>query len=198
MSTGYVLKILDLDSSAEGVIIGTERKFLLTAFMASVLVLTTIVAMHVIPSDATTGGGSDPLQDTVTVELEMSGNVVGAWGTDAYIVVTHDGVKTEYKNSKSLQVSKGSEIVIEVFEGDDGRSSVALEKISVQIGNRQYCPGIGTLEGGQYNNFSSYVFEVDEDMSISMLFSINRPVNPVEIVNKSGETLHLLGGLTVG
>ena len=57
MSTGYVLKILDLDSSAEGVIIGTERKFLLTAFMASVLVLTTIVAMHVIPSDATTGGG---------------------------------------------------------------------------------------------------------------------------------------------
>lgn len=126
----------------------------------------------------------------------MSGNVVG-WGTDAYIVVTHDGVKTEYKNSTSLQVSKGSEIVIEVFEGDDGRRSVALEKISVQIGNRQYCPGIGTLEGGQYNNFSSYVFEVDEDISISMLFSTNRPVNPVEIVNKSDETLHLLGGLTV-
>lgn len=145
------------------------------------------------------GGDSAPVDGTATVELELNGNEAEGWGSsDAYIVVTHDGEKTEYKNSKSLQVSKGSEITIETIKGVDGwGDDLILQKIRVQIGNHEYSLGVEKIVDNEHVPFSKYVFEVNEDMTVSMQFDTGRPNNFVEIVNYSNETLRLPGGHSV-
>ncbi len=147
----------------------------------------------------TRGGGSDPQNDTATVELELTNNISTGWGSNsyAYVKVLYNDEETTYTGSTSLSVTKGKEITIEVYEFDDGWSKIFLNEIRAVFDEREYSLGVGIYEDRQYETISEYTFKVNDDMKISLTFSNRVKVNPVEIVNDSDETIHLLGGLSV-
>lgn len=142
------------------------------------------------------GGGVDPRNDTAKVTFTLDNNSNGF--EKSYIVVKYGESSTSFNRSGSLNVNKGDQITVNIYEYK-GPWARYLNYFGMKVGDgKEYSIGLGNLDGSDKNDWQTYTFTIEDDTEFTLQFDMSGRYNfDVKITNLSDDVdVKLLNGIT--